>query len=126
MPFDKPRILLVDDEKDILYVLQKGLELKGFHVDGFADPIEAAAQFAPFRYDIVISDIRMPQMTGFDLYRMLRKQDNRFKIFFLTAFEVHEQEVKLAFPNLPLNSFIHKPIGIDDLVRLIETPKQRQ
>jgi two-component system response regulator ChvI len=77
--------------------------------------------FKPHFYDIVITDIRMPGLNGFDLYRLIRKQDESVKVFFMTAFEVLEQEIKVAFPNLPPNSFITKPITIEKLVQLIES-----
>jgi two-component SAPR family response regulator len=58
------------------------------------------------------------------VYKLIRKQDERVKVFFITAFEILEQEIKLAFPNLPRNSFITKPITIEKLVQLIESPSQ--
>jgi DNA-binding response OmpR family regulator len=121
MPIDKPRILLVDDEKDVLQIFTQGLERNGFEVDAFTSPIEAVQQFRPYRYDAVITDIRMPGLSGFEVYKLIRKQDDTVKVFFLTAFAIYEKEVKLAFPNLPLNSFVEKPISIAKLVNLIES-----
>jgi DNA-binding response OmpR family regulator len=120
MPVDKPRILVVDDEKDIVKILKKGLELKGYDVDGFTSSVEGIQQFKSFRYDAVITDIRMPALNGFDLYRLIRKQEDKVKIFFMSAFEIYDNEAKLAFPHLASNSFIKKPTTIDKLVRLLE------
>ncbi|HEV8404364.1 MAG TPA: response regulator [Nitrososphaera sp.] len=122
MLIDKQRILVVDDEKDILHIVTKGLELKGYDVDGFTDPTEAIQQFKPSKYDAVITDIRMPILNGFDLYRLIRKQDDKVKVFFMTAFDIYENEAKLVFPNLAPNSFIKKPTTIDKLVQLLEGP----
>jgi DNA-binding response OmpR family regulator len=120
MPIDKMRILLVDDENDILEIFRKGLERSGFEVDAFNDSIKAIQEFKPHYYDLVITDIRMPGINGFDLYKLIRKQDEKVKIFFLSAHAIYEKDVELAFPNLPPNSFIEKPISIAKFVNLIE------
>ena len=69
------RIAVVDDEPDITNVLKKGLERNGFIVDTFNDPQAALASFQPMHYDIMIIDIRMPRINGFDLYRQVKKWD---------------------------------------------------
>jgi len=124
MPIDKPSILLIDDENDTLVTLKKGLELKGFEVDAFDASPQALQQFKPYRYDVVITEISMPILNGFEVYKLIRKKDEKVRIFFMTAFEVIEQEVKLAFPNLPPKSFITKTITIEKLVTLIESPRE--
>jgi len=124
MPMDKPSILLIDDENDIVVTLKKGLELKGFEVDAFDASPQALQQFKPYRYDVVITEISMPILNGFEVYKLIRKQDEKVRIFFMTAFEVIEQEVKLAFPNIPPKSFITKTITIEKLVTLIESPRE--
>ena len=124
MPIDKPSILLIDDENDIVVTLKKGLEGKGFEVDAFDASPQALQQFKPYRYDVVITEISMPILNGFEVYKIIRKQDEKVRIFFMTAFEVTEQEVKLAFPNLPPKSFITKTITIEKLVTLIESPRE--
>ena len=124
MPIDKPSILLIDDENDIVVTLKKGLEMKGFEVDAFDASPQALQQFKPYRYDVVITEISMPILNGFEVYKLIRKQDEKVRIFFMTAFEVIEQEVKLAFPNIPPKSFITKTITIEKLVTLIESPRE--
>lgn len=66
------RVLLVDDEPDIVSVLKQGLKLKGFVVDGSTDPLKALEKFQPDYYDIVVSDIKMPIINGFQLCRKIR------------------------------------------------------
>jgi DNA-binding response OmpR family regulator len=105
------RVLLVDDEHDIVQVLKTGLQLKGFEVDGFTDPRQAVAQFQPDSYDLVLADIRMPEMDGFEVYRRLREKDADIKIYFLSAFDVYERQVKEMFPDPSLVEFIRKPIN---------------
>ena len=119
----RKRIMLVDDDKDILVILKKGLEMKDFEVHTFYDPIEALEKFKPDYYDIILTDVRMPGLNGFELYRRIRKQDEKAKVFFLSAIDIYENEVKLAFPNLDPDMFIHKPIGINDLVQTIASCK---
>jgi two-component system, OmpR family, response regulator ChvI len=110
------RIAVVDDEVDITAVLKKGLELHGFAVDIFNDPQAALASFKPGVYDLMIIDIRMPKLNGFDLYRELRKKDNDVKVCFLTAFEIYYEEFRKMFPNVDVRAFIRKPVSISSLV----------
>jgi DNA-binding response OmpR family regulator len=110
------RIAVIDDEVDITAVLKKGLELHGFAVDIFNDPQAALASFKPGVYDLMIIDIRMPKLNGFDLYRELRKKDNDVKVCFLTAFEIYYEEFRKMFPNVDVRAFIRKPVSISSLV----------
>jgi DNA-binding response OmpR family regulator len=79
------QILVVDDESDITLTLKRVLENSGFIVDLFNDPILALKNFKANFYDLIILDIRMPKMNGFDLYKQIRKIDNKVKVCFLTA-----------------------------------------
>jgi DNA-binding response OmpR family regulator len=110
------RIAVVDDEVDITAVLKKGLEHHGFAVDIFNDPQTALASFKPGVYDLMIIDIRMPKLNGFDLYRELRKKDSGVKVCFLTAFEIYYEEFRKMFPNVDVRAFIRKPVSISSLV----------
>ncbi len=109
------RIFLVDDEPDIANSLKAGLERKGFTVDAFTDPQEALARYRPKSYDLLLIDIRMPKLNGFELVREIRKTDTEAEVWFLTAFEVYYEEFKKMFPNLDVKSFIRKPISASDL-----------
>ena len=110
------RVLIVDDEADITDALKAGLERRGFRVDTFNDPQDALAMFKPSMYDISILDIRMPKMNGFELYREMRKIDERASVCFLTAFDVHQDEFEKMFPDVKVKAFLRKPITIDNLV----------
>jgi DNA-binding response OmpR family regulator len=110
------RIAVVDDEPDITTVLKKGLEHHGFAVDVFNDPQAALASFQPGNYDLMIIDIRMPKVNGFDLYRELRKKDSSVKVCFLTAFEIYYEEFRKMFPTVDVRAFIRKPVSISSLV----------
>ena len=79
------RIFVVDDEPDVKLALKVALEENGFEVDAFDDPVEALDSFTKGLYDLLILDIKMPKMHGFELYREIRRIDNEAKICFLTA-----------------------------------------
>lgn len=113
------KILLVDDEPDILVILEKGLEREGgYEVDSYDDPAEALLNFKPHHYDLLLLDIKMPEMNGFELYDRLRKFDQRAHVCFLTAFEssLYLDEVKKPFPEIKADCYIHKPITIQNLL----------
>ena len=115
------RIFLVDDESDQTLSFKIGLENSGFKVDAFNDPIEALSNFKTGTYDLLLLDVRMPKMNGFELYDELRKLDNNVKICFLTAAkEIHyEAMIKEAFPELDVNYFLKKPIANEDLIKQV-------
>jgi two-component system, OmpR family, response regulator ChvI len=71
------KILLVDDERDITTLFTLGLEVNGFEVDAFNDPLQALSGFKSDAYDLVLLDYRMPAMNGFELYREIRKRDKK-------------------------------------------------
>src|SRR5215208_7491530 len=81
----KKRILLVDDESDITISLSMALVEYGFEVDSYNDPLAALSNFKPSYYDLVILDIKMPVMNGFELLREIKKVDESVKVCFLTA-----------------------------------------
>jgi DNA-binding response OmpR family regulator len=113
------RIAVVDDEPDITTIFKKGLERHGFAVDTFNDPQAALASFKPSYYDLMIIDIRMPRINGFDLYRELKKRDNSVRVCFLTAFEIYYEEFRKLFPTIDVKAFIRKPVSISNLVNQI-------
>lgn len=82
----KKRIMTVDDEEDVVFCLEKVLQETGlFEVDGFTDPQHALSSFRPGNYDLIILDIRMPKIDGFELYRKIKLLDKNVEICFLTA-----------------------------------------
>ena len=114
------RILVVDDEPDLTQVSTLALEYHGFKVDSFNDPQEALSKFKPGSYDLIILDIKMPKMDGFELYHEIKKKDNNAKVCFLTASELYYEEFrKKEYCALDRNLFIQKPIDNEDLVKEI-------
>lgn len=109
------RILLVDDEPAITQTFELGLTEFGFQVDSFNNPLSALASYKPGKYDLLLFDIRMPIMSGFELYKEIRKTDERAKICFITAYEIDNNDFTKSFPTTTLRHFIKKPIALDKL-----------
>ena len=120
----KKRIMVVDDESDINFLFKMVLESEDdrLKVDSFTEPLIALENFKPCIYDLVLIDIVMPNMNGFDFYDKIRKLDKKVKVCFLTAGVMYYESVrKEAFPELDArNCFIQKPIANEDLIRQIK------
>ena len=111
------RILVVDDEPDVIIVFKMVLEMNGFEVDAYDNALSALDNFKPNSYGLLLLDIRMPQMNGFELYKKLRTVDDKVKVCFITAYEDYRKEFKETFPELDETKyFIRKPTAIEDLV----------
>ena len=70
----KKKILIVDDEPDVTFTLKKGLEDEGFQIDAFNDPLEALSYFKAGQYDMLLLDVKMPKLNGFELYKELKNR----------------------------------------------------
>jgi DNA-binding response OmpR family regulator len=116
------RTLVVDDEYDISLTIKVFLEQSGFKVDSFTDADEALENFTTGRYDLVILDVKMPGMSGFSLYREIRKLDDKVSVCFLTtADDVYYKTLKKCHPNIDENCIIHKPVDNESLVRQLKS-----
>lgn len=114
------RIMVVDDEPDVTTVIKSGLESQGYVVDAFNSAEDALTNFKPGVYDMLITDIRMPVMNGFDLYHEIRKNDDKIKIALMTAFEIYENQFRKMFKNVDVKCFLKKPVSISNLTRINE------
>jgi DNA-binding response OmpR family regulator len=114
----KAKILVVDDEPDIVAMLKVGLQRHGFEVEGYSDPRESLSHFRPKHYDLILMDIRMPYMNGIELARELFKLDNDVRISFMSAYETNPDDIKeLNFTPL---FFLRKTISIKRIAEQIE------
>jgi DNA-binding response OmpR family regulator len=114
--------LLVDDEPDITSTFEMILQMNGFEVDTYNDPLLALSNFMPNSYGLALLDIRMPKMNGFELYKKIKEIDNKIEVCFITAFEDYREEFKESFPQLEeAKYFIRKPKAIEDLVTHVAT-----
>jgi CheY-like chemotaxis protein len=115
-----PRIMIVDDERDILRILKRDLESnnlkKKFNVEVFSNSESALQAFASHPdgyYDLVLTDIRMSKMTGFELYRRIKEKNPSIKIVFFTAFETNRENLDTVLADA---YFITKPLSISSLI----------
>ena len=114
------KILIVDDEYDITFVFKIILEEKGFIADIYNDPIDVLSMYKPYYYDLVMIDLKLPGMTGFELYNQLRMMDNKTKVCFLTSSEqFHQQYRSNEFQDYDPDLFIQKPVENEVLISKI-------
>jgi DNA-binding response OmpR family regulator len=115
------RIMLVDDEPDINAALSVVLKRAGYNIDTFDNPFIAIEKLKPGFYGLIILDVKMPQMDGFELYREIKKVDRKAKICFLTASELYYENFrKEKFAALDKELFIIKPISNAELLKKID------
>ena len=120
------RILLVDDEYDITLVVRLVFEENGFKVDSFTDSSEALENFRAGLYDVVILDVKMPEMDGFTLYEKIKKLDDKVIVCFLTAaVDAYYGISKKKHPDINKNHVIHKPVDNESLLGQIKSILER-
>ena len=139
-------VLIVDDEPEISFLYESALESAGFKVEVFNDPLAALSKVKDMysissssstlphnlssntvkkSYDLLLLDIKMPKMNGFELYREIKKvvesrKEDEIKTCFITAHEVYYESLKNEFPKINVGCFIKKPINATDLVKRIK------
>lgn len=114
-------VLLVDDESDIVETNEQLLRKHGFHVSGFTNPKKALEDFQMnFRqYDLVISDVKMPEMDGYEFTKKIKEIKPEVNVFFMTAFEMDDQELNEVLPSIKIDELIQKPISSKGLASVI-------
>ena len=116
MPSSKTRILIVDDEADLVSVLRIGLEIEGFEVIAASDGEEGLRKAREDRPELVVLDLMLPKLDGYRVCRAL-KFDERYRnlpIVILSA-RSGEQDRRLAF-DMGADAFVTKPYDMKDLV----------
>jgi DNA-binding NtrC family response regulator len=111
------KLLIVDDDQDIVHVLKIGLQQNGFLVEGFTNPEEALQSFKSNAesYCLLVSDVRMPGLTGIQLARKVKEINPNVKVVLMTAFEIRDDEFSMVFPSTKVDGFVQKPVGIREL-----------
>jgi DNA-binding response OmpR family regulator len=120
----KKKVMIVDDELDLSLLLKTLLEENNFKVDWYTDPVLALNKFKRNFYDLLLLDIKMPKMNGFELYRELKKIEKRIKVCFLTALtELYEYDKfkEEVSPKEDERYFIPKPIENEDLIKRVNS-----
>jgi two-component system cell cycle sensor histidine kinase/response regulator CckA len=115
------KLLVVDDDVDIVEVLKMGLLKNRFLVNAFTNPEEALQSFKSNAesYCLVVSDIRMPALSGIQLARKVKEVNPNVKVVLMTSFEIRDSEFSTIFSSTSVDGFVQKPIGIKDLTNKI-------
>ena len=127
--------MVVDDEYDITLTFKIGLEDNGFIVDSFTDPALALSNFKAGLYDVVILDIKMPKINGFELWRQMKLIDNTSNVCFMTAFDTRKGDLNgdsILFNKNKYNDnnenhphIIQKPVTLNELIRQVNAVKYK-
>ena len=126
------KLLIVDDDSDIVQVLKMGLVKNGFSVEAFTNPQEALQSFKSDgeSYCLVLSDMRMPALSGIQLSKKVKEVNPNVKVVLMTAFEIKNSEFSKVFPSIKVDGFVQKPIGskelTDKILSLIGHTKNRK
>ena len=111
------KLLVVDDDSDIVQVLKMGLLKNRFLVEAFTNPDEALQSFKSNAesYCLMLSDVRMPGLSGIQLARKVKEINPNVKTVLMTAFEIRDSEFSTVFPSTQVDGFVQKPVGIKEL-----------
>lgn len=115
-------VMIIDDEPDALLSLKAFLENKPYSVEVFSSAREALQKFAllgPSHYDLVITDVRMPDMNGLQLYNSLKAINGNVRIIFVTALDI-VQELISILPGLKQKDVIRKPISRSEFLEIVK------
>jgi len=121
------RILIVDDDKDITITFKAGIEEGNNHSDAkrrievytYNNPVKALLEFKPNFYDLLLVDIKMSDMNGFELCKNILAIDINVKVCFMSSGEINHEALREIYPSLSVGCFIRKPVTVNDLVKRI-------
>jgi DNA-binding NtrC family response regulator len=118
--------MVVDDERDIVNQIKRSLEaMDGLKVYTFTDPFAALEHFNSAWKDhpIVISDIRMPGMNGYEFVKQVKKIDPQVKIILMSSFGINDNNLLDALPDVKIDTFLQKPFSLDALINIVTIPR---
>jgi len=114
-------IIVIDDDIGTALFFKICLEDEGYQVNIYNDPNSLLEEFEPGIYDLLITDIRMPRINGFELASRIRIMDRKIKICLATAFEEYYESIIKTYTDLSFNCIIRKPINKDNFLEIIES-----
>jgi DNA-binding NtrC family response regulator len=114
-------ILAIDDEYDIVNLIQDILQVRRFKVCTFTEPSAALEHFISHSkdYDIVISDIRMPGINGYEFVRKVKESNPKVKVILMSAFEIKDKEFHNVLSDIRVDAFLQKPFSLGQLEAVI-------
>ena len=108
-------ILIVDDDKDLVNLYETFLKYDGYKVDAFTDPVDALSSFRKDVYDLVLLDLKMPEMNGVELFHELQNVDPNLLYRFITvANKEYIDNIKINNIGIEEN-IIYKPLWLNEL-----------
>ena len=119
-------IVVVDDERDIVNQIKRSLEaMDGLKVYTFTDPFAALEHFnsACTDHHIVISDIRMPGMNGYEFVKQVKRINPQVKIILMSSFEIDDNNLLDVLPDVKIDTFLQKPFSLDILTNIVAIPR---
>ncbi len=119
-------VLIVDDEEDIANPLRRFLTMGGFDAVSFTCPLLTLEHFKqnPDKYSVIITDLRMPGMSGIEIANRIREINGTVKIFLITAFDPTDLESKPGYMQAKIERVIQKPIKLSQLKKIVEQALQ--
>ncbi len=123
------RIMIVDDESDITFIMKRYFEAQKFAVEAFTDPVKALEHFKQNSkdYSLVISDIRMPGISGTELSQEIKKIAPKVKVILMSSFEIPPSEFsKVNDSNMIVDDFMQKPVGLKALLNKVTKQLDRK
>jgi DNA-binding NtrC family response regulator len=121
-------VMVVDRDKDSLTASKEAIELTGLCVHGFSDPVLGLqhVEGGCKECKVLISEVKMPQMTGFQLARRLKELRPEMKIIMTTTFEVNKGEFDAVFPSLQVENVVPKPARPSQLAEMVKEIYQKE
>lgn len=115
--------MVVDDEADIVDIMKRFLGRQGYSVFGFTNPFVALEQFEleAKKYRLIISDIRMPAMNGYELVKRVKTLQPETRVILMSAFEINHKEFSKVLPSVKIDGFISKPASLKQIISMIKT-----
>lgn len=123
----RERILVVDDDELILAMLEKGLAKVGYHVVTSPDAIQALQLLDENSFDLVITDVNLPKVSGIKVLEMVKALDETIEVIILTGIEAERLETAIAALRLGAHDFLLKPLkNVDELLTAVERALEKR
>ena len=115
-------ILVVDDEFDIVNLIRQALQKQGFTTYAFTDPLLALEHLKTNSesYGLVLADVRMPGMNGFELVKKIKSMHPTIKILLMSAFEFNDRDLSKVLASIKIDGYVQKPVSTKQLINIIE------
>jgi len=121
------RLLIIDDDPDITTTFKMGIEYanritndRRIEVHTYNDPTVALSEFQPNFFDLLLVDINLPQMNGFQIYERILELDINVRVCFMSSGEINREALREIYPAVSLGCFIKKPVNLDYLIERIK------